>query len=135
MINKNHSYPDFVENTGFGSGGGLCGWNCRHNFIPFDPETMKNNLSQYGLEENEKAYKISQYQRLCERRIRKSKRKVFALENAIKNTNNILDQNILKKDLLRSKNLLKKQNNNYKNFCKQNNVKPYQERLKIPKTI
>ena len=25
-------YPDFVESTGYGSGEGLCGWNCRHSF-------------------------------------------------------------------------------------------------------
>lgn len=128
-------YPDFIKSTGYGTGGGLCGWNCRHNFIPFDPKTMKNNLKQYGLEENEKAYKISQYQRTCERRIRKSKRKIFALENAIKNTSNILDQNILKKDLLHSKSVLKKQKNNYKKFCKENNVRTHEERLQVPKTI
>ncbi|MES8993063.1 phage minor capsid protein [Oliverpabstia intestinalis] len=22
-------YPDFVSSTGYGSGEGLCGWNCR----------------------------------------------------------------------------------------------------------
>jgi len=42
-------YPDFIDSTGYGTGGGLCGWNCRHNFIPFNPETMANNLEQYGL--------------------------------------------------------------------------------------
>ena len=39
-------YKDFVKSTGYGTGGGLCGWNCRHSFIPFDPETMKNNLKK-----------------------------------------------------------------------------------------
>ena len=25
-------YPDFVTSTGYGTGAGLCGWNCRHTF-------------------------------------------------------------------------------------------------------
>ena len=28
-------YPDFVGTTGYGTGEGLCGWNCRHNFYSF----------------------------------------------------------------------------------------------------
>ena len=24
-----NEYLDFVESTGYGTGGGLCGWNCR----------------------------------------------------------------------------------------------------------
>ena len=28
-------YPDFQEKTGYGSGAGLGGWNCRHSFFPF----------------------------------------------------------------------------------------------------
>lgn len=27
-------YPPF-ERTGYGTGAGLCGWNCRHSFYPF----------------------------------------------------------------------------------------------------
>ncbi|NJP39587.1 hypothetical protein HCH52_00740 [Oscillospiraceae bacterium HV4-5-C5C] len=29
---KNNKYPDFVKSTGYGSGEGLCGWNCRHRY-------------------------------------------------------------------------------------------------------
>lgn len=32
---KRGKYPDFVSSTGYGTGGGLCGWNCRHSFFPF----------------------------------------------------------------------------------------------------
>lgn len=28
-------YPDFVTSTGYGTGAGLCGWNCRHSFWHF----------------------------------------------------------------------------------------------------
>ena len=28
-------YPDFKKSTGYGTGAGLCGWNCRHTFGPY----------------------------------------------------------------------------------------------------
>jgi hypothetical protein len=31
---KSSKYPDFYEQTGYGTGPGLCGWNCRHSFFP-----------------------------------------------------------------------------------------------------
>ena len=58
-------YKDFKESTGYGTGGGLCGWNCRHTFIPFNPETMSNNLKDYGLEENKRMYEKHQKTRNC----------------------------------------------------------------------
>ena len=32
---KSKKYPDFVSSTGYGTGAGLCGWNCRHSFGPY----------------------------------------------------------------------------------------------------
>ena len=32
---KSEKYPDFVASTGYGTGAGLCGWNCRHSFGPY----------------------------------------------------------------------------------------------------
>ena len=32
---KSRKYPDFVKSTGYGTGPGLCGWNCRHSFFPY----------------------------------------------------------------------------------------------------
>lgn len=34
---KDPKYPPFYESTGYGTGPGLCGWNCRHNFYAFIP--------------------------------------------------------------------------------------------------
>lgn len=31
-------YPDFEAATGYGTGAGLCGWNCRHTFFAVFPE-------------------------------------------------------------------------------------------------
>ena len=35
LSGKNPKYPDFRSATGYGTGAGLCGWNCRHSFFPY----------------------------------------------------------------------------------------------------
>lgn len=132
-MSSEKSYPDFVESTGYGTGGGLCGWNCRHNFIPFDPETMKNNLPQYGLEENKKMYENHQKQRYFERTIRKYKRLVNTDECALKNVSDDETRRFFQERIKRRKLLLKKYSNNYKEFSKANNLRTQPERLKIAK--
>ena len=34
-MRKRKIYPDFAASTGYGTGAGLCGWNCRHSFGPY----------------------------------------------------------------------------------------------------
>ena len=86
-------YGDFEAATGYGSGPGLCGWNCRHNFYPFFPGLSAPNYSQEQLDAfNAKEvtyggkqytrYEISQMQRALERRVRKYKRRYLAEDAA-----------------------------------------------------
>lgn len=131
MVNE-FKYPDFVESTGYGTGGGLCGWNCRHNFMPFDPETMENNIEKYGMKENEEAYKISQIMRKYERRIRITKRKVLLTKNSLNKTDNTTMKELLTNQLFRFKKLLNKQSLEYRTFCNSHKLKPQRERLQIP---
>lgn len=64
---------NFYDATGYGSGAGLCGWNCRHNFFPnFDGEL---SAKHYDEEENQKRYELEQEQRYNERQIRYWKRR------------------------------------------------------------
>lgn len=119
-------YPDFVTNTGYGTGGGLCGWNCRHNFMAFDPKYMENNLDKYGLKENEKVYKINTGKRVLERRIRKTKQTINAINAYLSSHQNDDDIN---KMLISKKILLNKQKTIYKQFCISNNTKPDNDRL------
>ena len=37
VVQDGERYEDFETATGYGTGPGLCGWNCRHNFYPFYP--------------------------------------------------------------------------------------------------
>lgn len=85
-------YEDFETATGYGTGPGLCGWNCRHNFYPFFPGVSKRlyddtalaklaaKTVEYGGEKYTE-YEITQMQRELERRVRKAKR-LFLAEQA-----------------------------------------------------
>ena len=82
-------YESFEDATGYGTGEGLCGWNCRHNFHPFWPGISVPNYTPERLAElnarnigyNGKMYtryEIDQQQRELERRVRAAKRKYLA---------------------------------------------------------
>lgn len=86
-------YEDFETATGYGTGPGLCGWNCRHNFYPFFPGASVPNYSQEQLDAfNAKEvtyggkqytrYEIRQMQRALERRVRRFKRQYLAEDAA-----------------------------------------------------
>lgn len=88
----NH-YEDFVKATGYGTGPGLCGWNCRHNFYPFYPGISLRAYTDERLEELNAPsveyrgkkytwYEISQMQRAKERTVRKYKRRFLAESEA-----------------------------------------------------
>lgn len=38
VVHDGERYEDFETATGYGTGPGLCGWCCRHNFYPFYKE-------------------------------------------------------------------------------------------------
>lgn len=124
-------YKDFKESTGYGTGGGLCGWNCRHTFIPFNPETMSNNLKDYGLEENKEMYEKHQKQRYIERNVRKYKRKVNTIKKSIEEVSDEQAKNKLISDLNRNISNQRKWSKMYKEFCKHSDLRPQNDRLKV----
>ena len=70
-------YPSLKEGTGYGTGAGLCGWNCRHSFYAFI-EGVSEKLPKPAY--NETTYQAEQKQRYQERMIRAWKRRVNTLE-------------------------------------------------------
>lgn len=86
-------YPDFVQSTGYGTGGGLMGWNCRHSFYPFFEGISENAYNELQLDEYAKKtieyngekismYDATQKQREIERKIRQWKRVAEGLDAA-----------------------------------------------------
>lgn len=78
-LTGSNGYEDFYEATGYGTGAGLCGWNCRHRFYPYFPG-IKTVYPEYDEEENRIHYEETQKQRYYERQIRAAKRDKAALE-------------------------------------------------------
>ncbi len=91
---KGRHYPDFEAATGYGTGAGLCGWNCRHTFFAVFPELgdppqwtqeQLRELNTRNIEWNGKkytAYEISQMQRARERNVRRWKKRYLAEDAA-----------------------------------------------------
>ena len=83
-------YPDFEAATGYGTGAGLCGWNCRHTFFAVFPELgdppawtrdQLEELNARNIEYNGKRYtryEINQMQRARERNVRRWKKRYLA---------------------------------------------------------
>lgn len=88
---KHPKYPPLSE-TGYGTGAGLGGWNCRHNMFPFwegisEPQYTSQRLAELDARNIEykgkqySRYEINQMQRSRERRVRRWKRQ-YAMEEA-----------------------------------------------------
>lgn len=128
---RDKRFPDFVSSTGYGSITGLSGVNCRHSFGTGDGEN--NPFEQYDTEENRKAYETQKRQRTLERRIRDSKRKVQNLQTAVDNCKDEKLKFELQQKLDRKSYTLSQQNKAYKQYCEENGLKSYAERLKVAK--
>lgn len=89
---RHPKYKDFVESTGYGTGDGLCGWNCSHSFFPYvegAPRTYsRSQLKDYSAKnityngQKLTEYEALQQQRSIERGIRRWKREEVAMNAA-----------------------------------------------------
>ena len=130
---RTKEYPDFKTATGYGTGEGLSGWNCRHSFGPGDGINNPFSEKDIAYADNYKIEKIQQRQRTLERRIRDTKREVQNLQTAVDNCKDEKLKFELQQKLDRKSYTLSKQNKAYKQYCKDNNLKEYAERLKVAK--
>lgn len=90
---ESRKYPDFVSSTGYGTGPGLCGWNCRHSFFPYFEGLSESAYPREKLREYENQtviyngktlsyYDATQQQRYIERQIRRWKREYRMMDAA-----------------------------------------------------
>ena len=121
-------YPPFSE-TGYGTGPGLCGWNCRHNFHAYfpgisSPAYTKSMLKEYDAKSMEyngvkyTEYEISQMQRAHERKIREYKRVLAGLNSGMENADDEV-RNVLQDEFNKESVRLKKQEAELKELCYQ----------------
>lgn len=121
-------YPPFSE-TGYGTGSGLCGWNCRHNFHAYfpgisSPAYTKSMLKEYDAKSMEyngvkyTEYEVSQMQRAHERKIREYKRVLAGLNSGMENAGEEV-RNVLRDEFNKESVRLKKQEAELKELCYQ----------------
>lgn len=128
---KSTEYPDFVQSTGYGTGIGLCGWNCRHSFGPGDPN--HNPYVGFDAEENRKAYDLSQKQRAMERKIRRQKTKLLGLRQAVDSAQDEAVKAELQNEYDNEAVKLGRYNAQYNRFCKANDLKRLSDRISVAK--
>lgn len=119
-----------LRDVGYGSVTGIFGANCRHNwymyfgFSPYtqkDLDDMKNKTVTYNDQEMT-VYDASQKQRYFERSIKKTKRELVGLDEALKNMPEG-QSSALKSEFQASSVKLKRQEARVKDFCKQTGLK------------
>ena len=128
---KTPGYLLFEEATGYGTGEGLCGWNCRHSFGPGDPN--HNPYADFDAEENKKAYDLSQRQRTAEARIRAAKLKVLGLREAIDGATDEAVKATLQDEYNKAALKLQNYNKAYTDFCESNNLPKLNDRITVAK--
>lgn len=126
---RDKRFPNFYEHTGYGTGEGLCGWNCRHSFGSGDG--VNNPYADIQTADNVRMEKLEQRQRTLERRVCKTKREVMGLQEAVEKCQEDAARFELQQTLDRKSYLLSRQNKAYNEFCKENSLRPLSERLQI----
>lgn len=120
-------FKNFYEATGYGTGEGLCGWNCRHSFGAGDG--VNNPYEKINTAENKKAYDLSQKQRYYERQIRAQKDKVTEYEQMYKGFTRPNEKQEAYDKWEKARENLFAKNKAYNDFCEENNLTPFYERL------
>lgn len=139
---KSNKYDDFKSSTGYGTGAGLCGWNCRHNFYPYFeglsisayPKTkLKAYENQTVTYNGDKIpyYDATQKQRAMERAIRDSKRKVAGLDEAVKSAKGEPTAKAMEQEFSEVAIRLKRQEAALKDFTQQTGLLRQQEREQV----
>lgn len=140
-------YPNLLERTGYdvdpntGQGTvknplGLHGYNCRHSHKPWDSRLRNPYVDESGnlkidSEENRKRYELQQKQRAMERSLRAWKRKLIEKQEQINNPREDMDAGKLQQEYDRMAYQLTKKNKAYNDFCKQNDLQPQYDRIKV----
>ena len=127
----NGKFPDFMECTGYGTGEGLGGWNCRHSAGPGTGRDEDNPYRKISTEENRKKYEEQQKARAMERRIRKTKRQVVGYQTAYEGLPDGPEKDAAQKTYDKKCDLLRRQNEAYTEYCRAHNMRPLSERLEI----
>lgn len=132
LVKGHPKYPYFYDATGYGTGDGLCGWNCRHSFFPyFEGLSKPTNEPTFSRAENEQVYRDTQKQRGYERAIRKSKRELAALDGARSAENDPTAKARYDSEFARKSAVLKRQEARLSEHLKATGLLPDNSRVRV----
>lgn len=117
--------------TGYGTGEGLGGWNCRHSAGPGSGRDEDNPYSDIDKEKSLERYKTEQRQRTLERRIRATKRKIVGYQAAMEGLPDGPEKDAARHEYEKRCDLLRTQNEAYRSYCEQHDLRPLNERIAI----
>lgn len=131
---KDPDFEKFEDATGYGTGEGLCGWNCRHTFfaVTKNANYAYSNAELKALKDKKVTYNgqeigyydATQTMRNAERKARGLRRDLVAI--------NELPDSPEKTALFNKKSLkLKTLEGEYNNFCEQTGLLPQKERMRV----
>ena len=128
---KDPRFPNFYEATGYGTGEGLCGYNCRHSFGSGTGDPESNPYKDFSNEESQKIEARDKKQRALERKVRHTKSEVAALKTALDNCSDPALKEGLQEDYERKAYKLRQQQDKYYDFCKDTGARTQMERLEV----
>lgn len=132
---NSRKYPDFVSSTGYGTGAGLCGWNCYHTFFPYfeglSTPTFSQDPSADAGRNNDEDYENQQKQRKYERDIRKSKKECVTYNAALDACDDDQLRADLEKEFNRASVTLKNREARLKDFLRATGRTRYNEREQV----
>lgn len=135
-------YPDFEQSTGYGTGAGLCGWNCRHSFFPYFEGLSRSAYPKSKLDEYQNKtvsfdgkeipyYDATQRQRAAERVIRDTKRQLAGIDEAIREAQREDLQRALQDDFSAASVKLKRQEAALNEFLQQTGLDKDSARVQV----
>lgn len=132
---KHPRYPDFVASTQYGSGEGLCGWNCYHSFFPYTegvsaPTFSRTQVNAQG-KTNDQVYEESQKQRYYERQVRNARLECVTLNAAIEGASSEELENMLRSDFSAASVKLKRREARLEEYCEATNRRMYSDRVQV----
>lgn len=132
LVKGDRKYPYFYEATGYGTGEGLGGWNCRHNFFPyFEGIDTPYHTPEFTQTENNEYYALTQTQRRYERAVRDSKRKLAALDGARQSVESPELRLKLDSDFARGSVTLKNREERLNSFIRENGLQRDNARVRV----
>lgn len=129
-------YENFYDETGYGTGDGLCGWNCYHSFFPYfegmSHQAFERDPSARLGKSNDQMYEESQRQRALERRIRDSRRACAASSSARDAATDPQAKAALEAQFEKDAALLKEREQALDDFCAQTGRTKLVDRVYVP---